>query len=130
LPSVDPCEHDSLVEVPITITNGRFVWDSATVAAGTSVVVLIDDDAGHEAWSKPIVVGGSAADCPTASSARSPSPAGSTTSRRPTSTSGGNTPANAAANVSDDAPSSAVPSIKGSFGAVVVGFMSAIAFLA
>ncbi|KAG8801961.1 hypothetical protein FRB91_006920 [Serendipita sp. 411] len=133
LPSVDPCEHDSLVEIPVTIANGQFTWDSATVAAGTSVVVLIDDDSGHEAWSQTIVVGGSAADCPATTSSPSGSRPASTSSsastRRPSTGTGSvDTPANAAN--AEDSSSSASVSARGTIGTVVVAFLSAVAFLA
>jgi len=70
LPSVNPCSSDAIDEVgPIDVSSGSYTWHNANIAAGTSIVVVVDDASGAEAWSSIITVGGSSADCAASTSA-------------------------------------------------------------
>lgn len=52
VPSVDPCEHDALFESN-ALTGGSYTWKT-NLPAGTQAMIVVDDDAGNEAWSAPV----------------------------------------------------------------------------
>ena len=49
VPSVDPCAHDALFESE-ALTGNSYTWKT-NLPAGTQAMIVVDDDAGNEAWS-------------------------------------------------------------------------------
>lgn len=49
VPAANPCDSDALFESD-ALTDGSYTW-KANLPAGTEVVIVVDDDAGNEAWS-------------------------------------------------------------------------------
>jgi len=82
VPSVDPCSHDALFESS-ALTGDSYTWKT-NLPAGTQAMIVVDDDAGNEAWSAPFTVGGGDASClngsPSSSSDSSTSSTSSSTS--------------------------------------------------
>ncbi|CAG8702107.1 3926_t:CDS:2, partial [Acaulospora colombiana] len=56
LPSVNPCEHDPLADSGEfdLAADGVYTWSNLNVAAGTSIVVVADDDSDNEAWTATV----------------------------------------------------------------------------
>lgn len=52
VPAVDPCASDALFESD-ALTGDSYTWKT-NLPAGTQVMVVVDDDAGNEAWSAPV----------------------------------------------------------------------------
>jgi hypothetical protein len=69
VPAVDPCESDALFESD-ALTGDSYTWKT-NLPAGTQVMVVVDDDAGNEAWSAPFMIGAGDASCLNAASSSS-----------------------------------------------------------
>ena len=54
LPSDKPCEHDPIQHVDTGLNGGGQYTLHHTLKAGTSVVLIIDDAQGQEAWSDTV----------------------------------------------------------------------------
>jgi hypothetical protein len=78
VPADDPCAHDALFESD-ALTGDSFTWKT-NLPAGTQAVIVVDDDAGNEAWSGTFTIGAGDASCLNASSSGSASSAPSTSS--------------------------------------------------
>lgn len=114
LPSDKPCEHDGLV-IQEGFGNGVATLRNVNVAAGTSIVVVADDDAGNEVWTNTIVITGSAADCAASTSHSASSAARAASTPTTTSRASASNPAiNAGSSL--DPPASGAASLKASFG--------------
>jgi hypothetical protein len=128
LPSDQPCDHDDLF-VGSDFGNGDTnTLKKITIAAGTSVVVVADDEAGNEIWTNTIVVGGSAAAC--SSTGTTPATGARTGAAATTPTTRATAPVNAAGASSSDAPTSGAASIKASFGLGAFAALAALVFTA
>lgn len=132
LPSVNPCEHDPLADSGEfdLAADGTYTWSNLNVAAGTSVVVVADDDSDNEAWTATIVVGGNASDCSGASGSTTATRTSAPTSNSSNTRSNARTSATEApANAANSDANSGAASFGASMGVGAVALISAFAML-